>query len=120
MSKSTLGAKPLNTWPSASPQLNLDGRLLSANEHMRELIALPKRDLLEKSINDLFFSEGSWSECRAGLDQLIAGEIPHYSTSMWAVRTDGQRVWMDIVFSLVRDSVCSRPFPAKMARNSSW
>jgi PAS domain S-box-containing protein len=90
-------------------QLNPDGRLLSANQHMRELIGLPKRDLLEKSINDLFSPEGSWSECRRGLDQLIAGEIPHYSTSMWADRTDGQRVWMDIVFSLVRDNVTNMP-----------
>ena len=90
-------------------QLNLDGRLLSANEHMCELIGLPKRDLLEKSLNDLFLPEGSWSECKGGLDQLIAGEIPHYSTTMRAVRTDGQGVWMDIVFSLVRDDVTNMP-----------
>ncbi len=90
-------------------QLDLDGRLLSANEQMCDLIGQPKRDLLEKRLNDLFLPEGSWSECRRGLDQLIAGEIPHYSTHLSTVRTDGQLVWVDVVFSLVRDDVTNVP-----------
>jgi PAS domain S-box-containing protein len=88
-------------------QLNLDGSLLSANKQMCDLIGQPKRDLLAKNLNDLF--KESWSECRLGLDQLINGEIPHYSTDLRAVRADGQPVWVEIVFSLVRDDVTNMP-----------
>jgi PAS domain S-box-containing protein len=90
-------------------QLKLDGRLLSANEQMCELIGRPKRDLLEKRLNDFFLPEESWSQCGRGLDQLIAGEIPHYSTNLSAVGADGEVVWVDIVFSLVRDNVTNMP-----------
>jgi PAS domain S-box-containing protein len=88
-------------------QLNLDGSLLSANKQMCDLIGQPKRDLLAKNLNDLF--KESWSECRLGLNQLINGEIPHYSTDLRAVRADGQPVWVEIVFSLVRDDVTNMP-----------
>jgi PAS domain S-box-containing protein len=88
-------------------QLNLDGSLLGANERMCELIGQPKRDLLAKNLNDLF--KESWSECRLDLDRLITGEIPHYSTNLSAVRTDGQLVWVEMVFSLVRDNVTNMP-----------
>jgi PAS domain S-box-containing protein len=90
-------------------QLNLDGRLLSANEQMCELIGRPKRDLLEKRLNDFFLPEESWSECERGLGQLITGEIPHYSTNLGAARADGEVVWVDVVFSLVRDDVTNMP-----------
>jgi PAS domain S-box-containing protein len=90
-------------------QLNLDGRLLSANKQMCELIGQPKKELLAKSVSDLFVPQGSWSECRRGLDQLIAGEIPYYSANLSAVRTDEQLVWVEIVFSLVRDHVTNMP-----------
>ena len=56
-------------------QLTLDGRLLSANKQMCEVIGQPKRDLLEKSLNEFFLPEESWPECKGGLDRLIAGEI---------------------------------------------
>src|SRR5277367_507683 len=88
-------------------QLNLDGSLLSANEQMCELIGQPKRDLLAKNLNDLF--KESWAECRLGLNQLITGESSHYSTNLSAVRTDGQMVWVEIVFSMVRDDVTNMP-----------
>ncbi len=90
-------------------QLTLEGRLLSVNKQMCELIGQPEKELLAKSLNDLFVPQGSWSECRRGLDQLIAGEIPQYSATLSAVRTDEQLVWVEIVFSLVRDHVTNMP-----------
>jgi PAS domain S-box-containing protein len=90
-------------------QLDLDGRLLSVNRQMCEIIGRPEKQLLAKSLHDLFVPQGTWSECRRGLDQLIAGEIPHYSANLSAVRTDGQLVWMEIVFSLARNHVTNIP-----------
>jgi len=90
-------------------QLTPDGVLLTANELMCEVIGKPKRDLLEKRLDELLLSEESWPECRAGLDRLIAGEISHYSACINAVRTDGEPIWVDMVFSLVRDDVTNLP-----------
>jgi PAS domain S-box-containing protein len=90
-------------------QLNLDGRLLSVNKQMCELIGRPEKELLAKNLNDLFVFQGSWSECRCGLDQLIAGEVPNYSTNLSVVRKNGQQVWVEFVFSLVRDKVTNMP-----------
>ena len=42
---------------------------------MCELIGQPKRDLLEKSLNEFFLPQESWSRVQGGLDRLIAGEI---------------------------------------------
>jgi PAS domain S-box-containing protein len=90
-------------------QLTLDGRLLSANEQMCEVIGQPERSLLEKSLSEFFLPEEAWPECKRGLDRLIAGEVPHYSTNMSAVRSSGQPVWVSMVFSLVRDDVTNQP-----------
>jgi len=90
-------------------QLTLDGELLSVNEQMCELIGQPKRNLLQRSLNEVFLPEKSWPECEDGLGRLIAGEITQYSTHMSAVRADGQRVWLNMVFSLVRDEITNIP-----------
>ena len=90
-------------------QLTLDGRLLSANEQMCEVIGQQERDLLEKNLSEFFLAEESWPEYKRGLDRLIAGEVPRYSTNMSVVRSSGQPVWMDMVFSLVRDDVTKEP-----------
>jgi len=89
-------------------QLTLDGRLLSANTQMCEIVGQPERKLLEKSLNEFFLPEESWPECKAGLGRLIAGEIQHYSSKM-SVRAAGQPVWVNMVFSLVRDDVTNNP-----------
>jgi PAS domain S-box-containing protein len=89
-------------------QLTLDGRLLSANTQMCEMIGQPESKLLEKSLNELFLPHESWLVSEGGLDRLIAGEIQHYSTKM-SLRTTGQPVWVDMVFSLVRDNVTNNP-----------
>ena len=89
-------------------QLTLDGRLLSANTQMCEIIGQPERKLLEKSLNEFFLAEESWPECKGGLGRLIAGEIQQYSTKM-SVRAPGQPVWVNMVFSLVRDDVTNNP-----------
>src|ERR1700723_1786733 len=90
-------------------QLTLDGRLLSANKQMCEAIGQAKRDLLGKSLNEFFLPEESWPECKHGLDRLVAGEISKYSTNMSAVGTAGQMVWVNMVFSLVRDEATNAP-----------
>jgi PAS domain S-box-containing protein len=89
-------------------QLTLEGRLLSANAQMCEIIGQPERHLLEKGLNEVFLPEESWPECKDGLSRLAAGETPNYSTKM-SVRTAGQPVWVNMVFSLVRDTVTNKP-----------
>ena len=90
-------------------QLTLDGRLLSANSQMCEAIGQAKRNLLGKSLNEFFLPEESWPQCKQGLDRLVAGEISNYSTNMSAVGTAGQIVWVNMVFSLVRDEATNAP-----------
>jgi PAS domain S-box-containing protein len=90
-------------------QLTLDGRLLSANRPMREAIGQAKRDLLGKSLNEFFLPEESWPQCKHGLDRLAAGEISNYSTNMSTAGTTGQIVWVNMVFSLVRDEATNTP-----------
>ena len=90
-------------------QLTLDCRLLSANQQMCEFIGQSKRALLEKNLDEFFLPEESWPECKRGLGRLIAGEIRCYSTDMNAVRADGNMVWINMVFALVRDGVTNMP-----------
>jgi len=85
-------------------QLTLDGKLLTANEHMCELVGQPKRALLEKNLGEFFVPEESWPEYNRGLDRLISGEISCFSTDMRAVRADANVVWVNMVLS----------WPAKM------
>jgi PAS domain S-box-containing protein len=90
-------------------QLTLDGRLLSINEQMCEVLGRPKAELIDKHLSEVLLPEESWPECRRCLDQLIAGEIPHYSTNMNGPGTAEPLVWVNMVFSLVRDDVTDLP-----------
>ena len=90
-------------------QLTLDGRLLSANEQMCVAIGQPEGNLLERNLEEFLSPEESWAEYKAGLNALIAGEVPHYSTNMSAVRAAGERFWVNMAFSLVRDDVTHQP-----------
>jgi PAS domain S-box-containing protein len=93
----------------AVAQLTPDGRLFSANELMCEVIGKPETDLLGKRLDELLLSETSWPECRDGFNQLIAGEIPRYSTCINAVRQDGEPISVDMAFLLMRDDVTNLP-----------
>jgi PAS domain S-box-containing protein len=95
--------------PVSVAQLKLDGTLLSANQQMCVTIGQPARNLLEKSLEEFFLPEESWPACKDGLNKLIAGEVPHYSANMSAVRTAGEQVWVNMVFSLLRDDVTNKP-----------
>lgn len=90
-------------------QLTLDGRLLGINKQMCELLGQPEGNLIDKNLNELLLPEESWAECKRGLDKLIAGEIDHYSTNMSSGQTAGPLVWVNMVFSLVRDEVTDQP-----------
>jgi PAS domain S-box-containing protein len=90
-------------------QFTLDGRLLTANRQLCEIIGRSERDLLQKHLAELFLLEGSWPECKAGLERLIAGEILSYSTDMRATRVDGHVAWVSTVFSLVHDDLTNMP-----------
>ena len=90
-------------------QLTLGGRLLSANKRMCEAIGQAKRDLVGKSLDEFFLPEESWPKCKDGLDRLVAGEISHYSSNMSAVGTAEPIVWVNMVFSLVRDEATNAP-----------
>jgi PAS domain S-box-containing protein len=90
-------------------QLTLDGRLLSANKQMCEAIGFAERDLLGKSLSEFFLPEETWPQCRQGLDRLVAGGTSNYSTNMSVPGTAGEVVWVNMVFSLVRDEATNAP-----------
>jgi PAS domain S-box-containing protein len=90
-------------------QLTPDGRLLTANSSLCELIGRPKQDLLTKSFKEFFLPEETWPECEAGLKRLISAGTGHYSTDMSVVRADGRPTWVNVVFSPVRDTVTNSP-----------
>ena len=83
--------------------------MLTANLQLCKIIGRSKRDLLEKHLTELFLLEGSWPECKGGLDRLIAGELPSYSTDMKVASMDGQGAWVNTVFSLVNDDLTNVP-----------
>jgi PAS domain S-box-containing protein len=90
-------------------QLALDCRLLTANSHLCELLGRSKHELIQKDFKEFFLPEGLWPECQAGLDRLIAGGALQYSTNMSAARSDGTSVWVNVVFSLVREDRTNSP-----------
>ena len=90
-------------------QFTLDGKLLTVNAGLCQIFGRPKRDLLEKHLTELFSLEGSWPDCKAGLDRLIAGKIPCYTIDMRAVRVNGQVAWLNIAFSLIHDDRTNKP-----------
>jgi PAS domain-containing protein len=58
-------------------QLTLAGRLLTANEQMCDLIGQPKKNLLEKNLNQLLQPETSWTEW----EKVLMGSLRvNYST----------------------------------------
>jgi PAS domain S-box-containing protein len=64
-----------------------------------------RRQIRWRNLEEFFLPEESWDECKGGLNKLIAGEVPHYSINMSVIRAAGELVWVNMVFSLVRDDV---------------
>jgi PAS domain S-box-containing protein len=72
-------------------------------------IGQPEANLLERNLEEFFLPEESWAECKGGLNKLIVGEVPYYSINMSVIRAAGELVWVNMVFSLVRDDVTYKP-----------
>jgi PAS domain S-box-containing protein len=90
-------------------QLALDGKILSSNKQMCEVIGQTELDLLGKSLDEFFLPEESWPQYKHSLDRLVAGEISNYSTNMRPVNMAGPTAWVSMVFSLVRDEATDAP-----------
>ncbi len=95
--------------PVGVAQLTLDGKLISINKQMCSAVGQPGRELLHRNLDELFGPQELWLECKAGLERLVAGEIPSYSCDLGALRREGQLVWVNLLFSLVRDAGTNTP-----------
>ncbi|PZS28899.1 MAG: hypothetical protein DLM59_13810 [Pseudonocardiales bacterium] len=82
--------------------LDVEGRLQKANQAMFLLLGFAERDLLGRFLNHLV-SEGEGASIRAGIADLVAGEVTVYQAEHSFPHADGHLVWGLLSGSVVQD-----------------
>ena len=93
---------------SGMAHMALDGRILRANERLREITGYSEEELLEKTFQEITHSEDRGSDLEQA-HQLLAGEIDSYSMEKRYLRKDGSTVWVNITRSLRREPTSGEP-----------
>jgi PAS domain S-box-containing protein len=83
--------------------LDLDGRWLRVNQSLCDLVGYTAEELSKVTFQDLTYVEDLELDIYFA-QQLLAGEIGHFSREKRYVRKDGQLVWVNITVSLMRQS----------------
>jgi PAS domain S-box-containing protein len=84
-------------------QLTLDGRVLTANRRLCEIIGCSPQELEGREFREIFDSRDGDVEFPLFLNRLISGEVEDDSTEMSARKCDGELVWFHMTFTLVRE-----------------
>jgi PAS domain S-box-containing protein len=79
----------------------LDGRWLRMNQKLCTIVGYTHEELRQKTFQDITHPE-DLAEDLAYVEQLLAGDIPHYSLEKRYIRGDGSIVWTRITVSLRR------------------
>jgi diguanylate cyclase (GGDEF)-like protein/PAS domain S-box-containing protein len=83
---------------------SLDGRILYANPKFCEIVGYDEKELLSISNSDILHPEDRGREREGLMKQLLAGEIPSFSTEKRFVHKDGRIIWVQRTVSVVRDA----------------
>ena len=83
-------------------QTSLDGKWLLLNDRFCEILGYTQAELRGKIYLDVTHPD-DWEKNVTALNQMIAGEIPSWSTEKRCIRKDGVIVWAKLFVSLVRD-----------------
>jgi diguanylate cyclase (GGDEF)-like protein/PAS domain S-box-containing protein len=82
---------------------DLTGRILDANAALQRMTSTTREEALAGNVRQYLHPD----DARAGLwdsyEQLVRGEVDHYSVEQRISRSDGEWVWVNITASLVRD-----------------
>jgi PAS domain S-box-containing protein len=89
----------------ALAQISLDGKWRWIDQRLSELVGVPSVQLIGESSQTLLGGDEDGSE----RNRLIAGEISSYRSGRKITRKDGITIWVDVVYSVIRDSVTSQP-----------
>ena len=84
-------------------QVALDGRFLTVNQRLCEILGYPREELMARSFQELTYPPDL--DTNLALHQpLLAGEIPSFSLEKRYIRKDGDLVWVKLTVSLVRNA----------------
>jgi PAS domain S-box-containing protein len=81
--------------------LSPDGRWLRANQALCETVGYTRKDLLERSLQDITHAEDA-ADVQAGLQQMLRGDVQSSSLELRMVRKDGFSVLISLTLSAVR------------------
>jgi PAS domain S-box-containing protein len=81
--------------------LDLEGRWLKVNQSLCNLVGYTAKELLNTTFQEITYAEDLELDMYFA-QQLLAGEIGHFSREKRYVRKDGQLVWANITVSLMR------------------
>ena len=79
-----------------------EGRYLSVNRSLCEMLGYPEGELIGRSSLDLTHP-AEREEGRRLLDDFVAGRIGNYAVEKRYLRKDGSEVWASVAVSMVRD-----------------
>jgi len=79
------------------------GRILLANRRLCEMLGYTVEELVGREVRELSHPE-DLEVTRASLDQLHAGEIPHFSVRKRYLRKSGDALWVQLTVTLERDA----------------
>ena len=79
-----------------------DGRFLSVNSALCDLLGMTEGELLEKPFQEAF-AEASLGEDVESARRLRRGDIPRYQNEKRYIRRDGTGIWLEVHVTLVRN-----------------
>jgi len=86
-------------------QISLEGNWRWTNQRFSEHVGFPTVELIGKPSQTLLGGDEDSSE----RNRLVAGEISSYRRERKITRKDGTTIWVDVVYSVIRDSVTNQP-----------
>ncbi len=79
-----------------------NGRWLMVNQKLCDIVGYPRKELLEKSFQEITYPEDLATDMEY-VRQMLAGERQAYNMNKRYIRKDGSLVWVNLTVALVRE-----------------